>query len=119
VLLGQAEPVRIDLDAIQARLDRPDGQRIAASLREVGFGNMMQLVATYAGRYGDLKPWLRDAEINYDSNLRLQYMAGLALNVQREGTIYSEMLSYRRFPDGLFVGSEDTVRTLHSVLNLQ
>ena len=83
VLLGQAEPARIDVDAIQARLDRPDGQRIAASLREVGFGNALQMLFTYAGRAQDLKPWLRDAEINYDSNLRLQYMAGLALNVQQ------------------------------------
>jgi spermidine synthase len=79
----------------------------------------MQLLATYAGRYEDLKPWLRDAEINYDSNLRLQYMAGLALNVQREGSIYSEMLAYRRFPQAVFTGSEDNVRALHSVLNVQ
>jgi spermidine synthase len=119
VLLGQAEPSRIDLDALQARLDRPEGMRVAASLREVGFGNAMQMLATYAGRYEDLKPWLRDAEINYDSNLRLQYVAGLALNVQREGSIYSEMLGYRRFPQGVFTGSEDNLRALYSALNVQ
>ena len=117
VLLGQSEPARIDLDAIQARLDRPEGQRIAASLREVGFGNVMQMLSTYAGRSEDLKPWLRDAEINYDSNLRLQYMAGLALNVQREGSIYADMLTYRRFPAGMFNGSDDTLRVLRTALN--
>ncbi|HKD76003.1 MAG TPA: fused MFS/spermidine synthase, partial [Ktedonobacterales bacterium] len=102
VLLGQVDPARIDLDAIQDRLDRPEGRRIAQSLREVGFGNAAQMLATYAGRYEDLRPWLRDAEINYDSNLRLQYMAGLALNVSREGAIYQEMLGYRKFPANLF-----------------
>src|SRR5439155_18455437 len=115
---GQAEPARIDPDGMQARLDRPEGQRIAASLREVGFGNAMQLLSTYAGRYDDLKPWLRDAEINYDSNLRLQYMAGLALNVSREGSIYNDMLSYRKFPGNLFTGSEDRVRALRSAVDV-
>jgi spermidine synthase len=119
VLFGQAEPSQIDLDTIQAKLDRPEGQRAAASLREVGFGNLMQMLATYAGRSEDLKPWLRDAEINYDSNLRLQYMAGLALNVQREGSIYSDMLTYRRFPGGLFTGSEDTLRALRGTVASQ
>jgi len=74
------------------------------------------MLSTYAGRYDDLKPWLRDAEINYDSNLRLQYMAGLALNVSQEGAIYNEMLRYRRFPDNLFAGSEDKVTVLRSML---
>ena len=119
VLMGQAEPARIDVDAMQARLDSPAGQPAAASLREVGFGNVVQLLSTYAGRYQDLKPWLRDAEINYDSNLRLQYMAGLALNVSREGTIYSEMLAYRVFPPDLFAGSEQTLQALRAALNLQ
>jgi spermidine synthase len=116
VLFGQAEPAAIDLDAVQAKLDSPAGQPAAASLREVGFANLMQMLATYAGRSEDLKPWLRDAEINYDSNLRLQYMAGLALNVQREGSIYSDMLTYRHFPAGLFTGSEDTLRALRATV---
>jgi spermidine synthase len=117
VLLGQVEPGRIDLDAIQERLDRPDGRRIAESLREVGFGSVAQMLATYAGRYEDLRPWLRDAQINYDGNLRLQYMAGMALNVSREGSIYQEMLGYRKYPSKLFAGSEEKVRVMRSVLD--
>jgi spermidine synthase len=119
VLLGQNEPARIDVDAVQARLDRPEGQRVAASLREVGFGNAAQMFSTYAGRYEDLKPWLRDAEINHDSNLRLQYMAGMALNVSREGTIYSEMLAYRRWPATLFSGSDEMLRILRGSIGIQ
>jgi len=118
VMMGQAEPQRIDVDAIQARLDRPEGQRAAASLREVGFGNFTQLLATYAGRYQDLKPWLRGAEINYDSNLRLQYMAGLALNVSQEGSIYADMMTYRRYPADLFAGSEERLRGVRAALEM-
>jgi len=36
-----------------------------------------------------LKSWLTGAEINLDGNLRLQYLAGLALNNSMEGAIYT------------------------------
>jgi spermidine synthase len=117
VLLGQVPPARIDMDAMQARLDRPEGMRATMSLREVGFANVLQLLSTYAGRSEDLRPWLHDAEINYDGNLRLQYMAGLALNVSREGSIYQEMLSYRRFPTDLFAGSPEKLQALRMAID--
>jgi spermidine synthase len=115
--MGQVDPARIDVDAMQARLDRPEGARVAASLREVGFGDAVQLLATYAGQEPDLRPWLAGAEINRDGNLRLQYMAGLALNVSQEGAIYNQMLAYRKFPDNLFAGSEERIRALRYALN--
>jgi spermidine synthase len=116
VLMGQVDPARIDLDAIQARLDRPQGLRVADSLREVGFGSAVQLLATYAGQEPDLRPWLGGAPINRDGNLRLQYMAGMALNVSREGVIYNQMLAYRKFPDNLFAGSPERIRALRYAL---
>jgi spermidine synthase len=78
---------------------------------------VVQLLATYAGQEPDLRPWLAGAQINRDGNLRLQYMAGLALNVSREGAIYSEMLGYRRWPDSLFTGAEDKKRALRYALD--
>jgi spermidine synthase len=117
VLMGQVDPARIDLDAIQARLDRPQGLRVADSLREVGFGSAVQLLGTYAGQEPDLRPWLRGAQINRDGNLRLQYMAGMALNVSREGVIYNQMLAYRKFPDNLFAGSPERIRALRYALS--
>jgi len=103
---------------MQARLDRPEGARIAESMREVGFGSVVQMLATYAGQEPDLRPWLEGAEINRDSNLRLQYIAGWALNVSREGAIYSQMLQYRRFPANLLVGSEQRLQALRYALEL-
>ena len=50
----------------------------------------------------DLEPWLRDAEINRDRSLRLQYLAGLALDRQDAYHIYDAIVGYRRYPRALF-----------------
>jgi spermidine synthase len=106
VLLGQAEPTKIDVDQLQAKLERPGQARVAASMNEVGFNSAISLLSTYAGQGPDLKSWLADAEINRDGNLRLQYLAGLALNNSLEGAIYTQLLAHRRYPDNLFVASD-------------
>src|SRR5213596_1540022 len=81
VLLGQNQPTRIDVDAIQAKLQRPEYAPMTQSLREIGMSSAVDLFATYAGRKPDLQVWLKDAQINHDKNLRLQYLAGLGLNL--------------------------------------
>ena len=106
VLSGHAAPQAIDLDSVQRELSQPEYANVAQSLGEVGFGSAMALFATYGGQARDLTRWLADAQINRDSNLRLQYLAGMGLNTYENASIYDEMLKYRRFPDGLFVGSE-------------
>jgi len=70
------------------------------------------LLGTYAGQRSDLDPWMQGAQINRDGNLRLQYLAGMALNTSMEGTIYNQMLQYRRFPQNVFIGSEQRVGSL-------
>jgi spermidine synthase len=112
VALGGVDPLRIDLDAVEARLARPDHARAVQSLQIVGFGSLGSLLGTYASQRADLEPWLAGAEINRDGNLRLQYLAGMALNISMEGTIYNQILRYRKFPRGLFVGSEERVNGL-------
>ncbi len=105
VLMGQAGPMRIDLAAVEARLDRADYAPVVASLREIGLASAVDLFATYAGRAVDLKPWTRDASINRDADLRLQYLAGLGLNMNESDAVYAEILKYRHFPPDLFAGS--------------
>jgi spermidine synthase len=114
VLLGQVEPTRIDLDAIEARLERPDFAPVAASLREIGLASAVDLFSTYAGRAIDLQAWLRDASINTDRDLRLQYLAGLGLNMNESDAVYAEILRYRRFPADVFTGSAARLATLKS-----
>jgi spermidine synthase len=112
VLLGQVEPTRIDIDKIQAHLMSPEMAPVADSLREIGFNSAVDLFSTYAGQAPDLKGWLQDANINRDRNLRLQYLAGLGLNLYESGSIYADMLAYSRFPEQLFVGSDAQMQLL-------
>jgi spermidine synthase len=116
VLFGQVGPLRIDLEELQRRLDRPDYAVVKQSLREVGFHSAIGLVATYAGRGVDMRPWLAGAQINRDRNLRLQFLAGLHPDLQGGYFIYDEMLRYRRYPEGLFVASAGTEAALRKTL---
>jgi spermidine synthase len=116
VLLGQVEPIRIDLDEIDARLMRPEFTPVARSLREIGLHGAVDLFATYAGSAADLKEWLRDAAINRDRNLRLQYLAGSGLNMNESDAVYAEILRSRRPPDRVFTGSASTLRALRDRL---
>jgi spermidine synthase len=112
VLLGQVERTRIDVDAWQAKLALPAYGVIARSLNEIGFPSAVDLLATYAGRASDLRGWLKDAAINRDRNLRLQYLAGMGLNLRQGDVIFNNMLLYRRQPTDLFLGSEATLTML-------
>lgn len=105
VLLAQVEPTKIDLDALQQRMDRPDYALARQSLSEVNFHSIPQLLGTYAGRGADLESWLKGSQINQDMNLRLQYLAGMGLNFDNPGYIYQEMLKRRRPAPDIFSGS--------------
>src|SRR5207249_1300173 len=106
VLLGRADDAAIDLHDLQRRLDGPEHADVARSLREVGLGSAVEMLATYAGRAADLGAWLEGGEINGDRNLRLQYLAGMGVNYNHGERIYDDILVYRTFPDDLFVGPE-------------
>jgi spermidine synthase len=117
VLLGQVEPLKVNVDALEARWSRAEYARVTQSLGAVDFHDATDVLATYAGRASDLKPWLAGADINDDMSMRLQYLAGIGLNFDDPGSIYTEMLRYRRFPRELFTGSEQRVRLLEDQLN--
>jgi spermidine synthase len=117
VLLGQVEPAKIDVDAIEARLQRPEYAPVKSSLAEIGMHSAVDLFSTYAGRKPDLEPWLRDATINRDRNLRLQYLAGLGLNLYQADVIYADMLkNVNKLPEDLFTGSEATRKALFAAI---
>ncbi len=116
VLVGSVEPLHINVDEIQARLNQPEYSQVVQSLREIGFNSAVELFSTFAGHASQLKPWLKDAAINRDRNLRLQYLAGLGLNVYQAGPIYAEMVAHRGDPGDLFVGSEATLQSLRSMI---
>jgi spermidine synthase len=113
VVMGQLEPIKINIDEMEAKLASPEFAQISQSLREIGFNSATELFATYAGQPTDLAPWLADAQINRDRNLRLQYLAGLGLNLYQSGPIYAEMISHaNKFPENLFTGSPEKLQEL-------
>jgi spermidine synthase len=107
VLLGQVGETKINLDEQAQRLTQPEFADVAQSLQSVGFPSVSELFATYAGNARDLAPWLANAEINRDRNLRLQYLAGFRSNWYHSDSIFDEMVKYRKFPDQLFTGSDE------------
>ena len=118
VLLGQKGTTRIDVDAIQARLQRPEYAPMAKSLREIGMNSAVDLFSTYAGRKPDLEPWLRDATLNRDRNLRLQYLAGLGLNLYQADVIYADMLKHvTKLPEDLFIATDATKASLFAAIS--
>jgi spermidine synthase len=113
ILLGQAEPLKIDLDEMEHRFGYRDGSsKIPLLLTEIGMNSPVDLFATYAGRRSDLKEWLRGAAINRDRNLRMQYLAGMGLGLDDSAAIYAGLLAYRRFPEEFFVSTEGRVDSL-------
>jgi spermidine synthase len=113
VMLGQAEPTVIDVDELTKRLESPEYAAVAQSLRDIGFYSATNMLATFAGRAEDLKGWTNDAIINRDKGLKLQYLAGLGLNLYKANDIYQHMVAYGpRLPQGMFVGSTTTVDLL-------
>jgi len=117
VLLGQAEPLKIDLDEMEERVGYRGGDsKVAKSLAEVGMNSPVDLFATYAGRAIDLRQWLTGAAINRDRNLRMQYLAGIGLNADDSASIYAGMLAYRHFPEDLFFSAEGRVDSLREAI---
>jgi spermidine synthase len=130
VLFGQAEPAeKINVDRMQDWLNAHPAVR--KSLEDVNFGARrpvgnaqygvapevaVDLLATYAGQAGDLADWLQGAQINTDLNLRLQYLAGLSLNLNQSKELLDDILLYYKYPDNLFEGSDERVAALKKVL---
>ncbi len=117
VLYGSVEPRKINVDTVEARLRAPENAVIAQSLREIGINSAVELFGTYAGSVKDMGPWLSDAQINTDRNLRLQYLAGQSLNVYQSDPIYKKMIVDSKYPDGLFEGSPETLALLRQRIN--
>jgi spermidine synthase len=114
-MLSKAEALKIDPAALEARLNRPDHAQIEAALTQVELAGVDGLMATYAGQARDLRPWLADAQINTDRNLRLEYLAGMANNVY-DAQIYQNMLMFRRFPEEMFNASPEWMARLRRVM---
>jgi len=119
VLWGRKEDVApvINIDEMQARLDRPDYAEVKQSLADVNIHSAVDLLITFAGQAPNMGRWLADAQINNDRDLRLQYLAGMWLNSYMGRDILSDILKDYIFPGNIFTGSPEKVQALQTALN--
>jgi spermidine synthase len=95
VLLGRDSAANFEAVDLDQRWSRRDHVNVVKSLKDVGFGSPLDLLAARLANDKDLSPWLADAQINRDRNLRLQYLAGMQLNSNEALTLYQTIASYR------------------------
>ena len=124
VLYGQVEPTKIDLDDTEQWIEAHP--KVKQSLLDVGFGAgkgdgtgfgyAADLYASYAGQATQLVEWGKDAQINIDANLRLQYLAGMSVNSYIETKILDTVLANYRFPASIFSGSPQQLASLNAAL---
>ncbi len=120
VLVGPKEERRFNVDLIEQRLKSPEYAAVAHSLSEVGIYSATDLFANFAGQPSDMGDYLKDAMINHDDNLRLQYLAGMGLNLYESDSIYRDIVVHaNRFPQNLFTGSPDTIQALRDAISQQ
>ena len=110
VLIGTDAPQRIDVGELRKRLASDPYWPVFESLNEVGFYSIMEVLMTYAGRDSDLKSWLKDAELNRDVNLRLQYLAGMGWQTNAGSIILDNIIGFRKYPEDLFIVSDEDQR---------
>jgi spermidine synthase len=116
VLVGQKNNKPIDIDAINAKLASAGYAPVVVSLNNAAIPSALSLFGTYAGSDADLKPWLADAAINHDYDMRLQYLAGLALNGDHADEIYRQMVALARPPRNAFTGKPEELQQLFSAI---
>ena len=110
VLLGQADPLVIDSDRLQAGLE--SNALLRESLADVNMASAMDLLRPYAGRKRDIRRWLGNYQPNLDQNLRLEYLAGRARMSHKQERIYENMTRRLEYPEGFFSVSPEEERML-------
>ena len=119
VMMGQNDPLHVDISAVEARLARPDYGPVRESLAQIGFNSATKLYGTFTAQQSDLAGWLDGAQINTDRNLRLMYLAGWTYNADLADPLYQEMMNFRKRPANIFTGSHDDLVKLFGTLQLR
>ena len=114
--MGGLDDLKIDGEALQSKLDK--NVLIAGILSDSNFKSADDILKTYAGRAADLQPWMKNAQINHDNNLRLAYLAGKALNNDDATLILNHILAYRKYPGEILKATPTQRAFLEQTWNL-
>jgi len=116
ILLAGEGPLNIDAAKLDAQLKNT---MVAGCLRPAKLDTAADILRTYAGRASDLQPWTATGQTNHDSNLRLQYLAGHAVNNFLATEIQNQILQYRQFPETMLKISDEGRTDLEKAWNLK
>lgn len=119
VFMGQVDQLRINITEMQQRINRADYVPVLDSLRDVGVNSAYDLFGTYAGQKSDIGRWTKGAQINHDSDLRLSYLAGWGINADSADYLYRQLLTYRREPTNIFIGTPEKLHMLDEAIARQ
>ncbi|MCB9881754.1 MAG: fused MFS/spermidine synthase [Planctomycetes bacterium] len=117
-VVGSPDPLHIDVEELERRLQRADHARVRESLEQIDRGGASFLLSTYAGRGPELAPWLAGAPLNRDSNLKLQYLAGLGVHLFQSDAIYRAILKSRTYPEDILTVPADGERSLRMLMGI-
>lgn len=94
VAIGMLDESRLDpAHLTRAMLTTPE---IRDSLGEVGYDYPNAMQDLFVAYGSELQDWLKDAQVNRDSNLRLQYLAGMTQAPESEQKILTAIRACRR-----------------------
>jgi spermidine synthase len=114
-MIGQVAPLSVDAGDLTSQIQ--ENPALETSLAEVKIDGVLRLLAAYVGEKRNLAQWLEDAQINRERNLRLQYLAGLSLDLREHQEIYRTIVQYRSYPDHIFTAPEWMERRLKGAWN--
>jgi hypothetical protein len=116
IAVGQIDPAPLDLEKLERRIaSNPD---LKAALDEVRLGSVLSLFKHYVGRGSDLGEVLAGAEINQESSMKLEYMAGMASHFQAPDAILKLIVAPLRYPSNWLSSDNRFHERLHAVLGL-
>ncbi len=116
IAVGQTDNTPLDLERLEKRIaTNPDLQQ---ALDEVHLGSVLGLFKHYVGRGSELGEVLTGAEINQESSLKLEYMAGMASHFQAPDAILKLIMVPLRYPEDWLANDEQFSAQLHAVLEL-
>jgi spermidine synthase len=116
IAVAQVDESPLDLEKLRQRINsNPD---LKKALTEVNLGTVLELFHHYVGRGKDLGEVLADAEINQESSLRLEYMAGMASHFQAPDAILKLIIAPLRYPADWLKNDGRYFERLHEVLGL-
>jgi spermidine synthase len=116
VFMGQMDPLKINVEEVQARLAGQGYAPVAESLRDIGVYSAVGLFSVYTGGNTDLGEWTKGSILNRDRDLKLMYMAGWGINSNLADTIYRDMLRFRNPQLHPFVGRPESLTQMQNAM---